>query len=155
NEDQLRETAVRLAKFLQQNRVNLNDLAYTLQQGRKSFEHRLAIIAKTRQELIEKLTCFIDGRKAEDIAVGHVKLAEGITRLLNQKEKQEFIRLLAEGRDAHKIAALWAEGLFADWHGFQPHGSGKKISFPTYPSPRKRHWGGDQPPVRRPLQPAG
>src|SRR5262249_31821312 len=50
NEDQLRETAVRLRKFLQQNRVNLDDAAYTLQHGRKSFEHRLAVVATTREE---------------------------------------------------------------------------------------------------------
>ena len=154
NEDQLRETVVRLTKFLQQNGVDLNDAAYTLQQGRKSFEHRLAIIARTREELIEKLTCFIDGKKAEDIAVGHTKGAEGVTRLLNRREKQEFIRLLSQGRDPYKIAALWAEGLLADWHGFQSNGPGKRISLPTYPFAGKRHWVGDQSPVRRAFQPA-
>ena len=54
NEDQLREIAVRLAKCLRENGVRLNDVAYTLQVGRKSFDHRLAIIAKTKEELVEK-----------------------------------------------------------------------------------------------------
>ncbi|HET9165773.1 MAG TPA: beta-ketoacyl synthase N-terminal-like domain-containing protein, partial [Candidatus Angelobacter sp.] len=39
NEDQLREAAVRLAKCLRENDVRLNDVAYTLQVGRKSFDH--------------------------------------------------------------------------------------------------------------------
>src|SRR6266850_1970868 len=154
NEDQLRETAVRLAKFLQENRVDLNDAAFTLQQGRKSFEHRLAIIAKTQEELIEKLTGFIDGKKSEDIVAGHIKLAEGVTRLLNRREKQEFIRLLSQSRDPHKLAGLWAEGLLADWQGFQSHGSVKRISLPTYPFAGKRHWVGDPSAVRRAFQPA-
>src|SRR6266508_1378259 len=154
NEDQLRETAVRLRIFLQQNRVNLDDAAYTLQHGRKSFEHRLAIVAMTREELIDKLTCFIDGKRAEDIATGHVKGGEGVTRLLNRREKQEFIRLVSQSRDPHKIAGLWAEGLLVDWQGFQSQGSGKRISLPTYPFADKRHWASDKSPVRHVLQSA-
>jgi acyl transferase domain-containing protein/tryptophanase/acyl carrier protein len=144
NEDQLRETAVRLRKFLQEKRVNLDDAAHTLQHGRKSFEHRLAIVARTSEELIDRLTCFIDGKRTEDIATGHVKGGEGVIRLLNRREKQEFIRLVSQSRDPHKIAGLWAEGLFADWHGFQPRGSEKRISLPTYPFADKRHWAFDK-----------
>ena len=154
NEDQLRETAVRLATFLQQNRVNLNDAAYTLQQGRKSFEHRLAIIARTNKELLEKLTCFINGKRTENIIIGHVKGTDGLMRLLNRREKQEFVQLLSQGRDPHKIAALWAEGLLTDWRGFQCLGAGKRISLPTYPFAGKRHWIGDPSTVRRVFQPA-
>jgi acyl transferase domain-containing protein/tryptophanase/acyl carrier protein len=151
NEDQLRETAVRLAEFLRQNRVDLKDVAYTLQQGRKSFEHRVAIVAKTQEGLVEKLAGFIDGKKTEHVAAGHVKLAESVTRLLNRREKQEFVRMLSQGRDPHKIAALWAEGLLADWQGFQWRG--RRVSLPTYPFAGKRHWVGDPSAVRRTLQP--
>jgi len=154
NEDQLREVAVRLEKFLQQNRVDLNDVAHTLQVGRKSFDHRLAVIAKTREELLEKLACFIAGKKTEEIAIGHVKNADGITRLLNRREKEEFMRLLLQGQDPHRIAGLWAEGLLADWHGFQPHGSGKRTSLPTYPFADKRHWAFAKSATRHSLQPA-
>jgi acyl transferase domain-containing protein/tryptophanase/acyl carrier protein len=154
NEDQLRDTAARLAEFLQQNGVDLTDAAHTLQHGRRSFEHRLAVIAETKAELIEKLTRFIDGKKDEDVAVGQVKLAESVTRLLSRKEKQEFIRLLSQGRDPHKIAALWTEGLLPDWQGFPVHGGGRRTSLPTYPFAGKRHWAGDLSAVRHALQPA-
>jgi polyketide synthase PksN len=140
SEDQLRETAARLGRFLQQSDKDLEDVAYTLQIGRKSFEHRLAIVARTKEELGEKLDCFVAGRKAEDVSSGHVKSAEAITRLLNRREREEFIRLLSQGRDPRRIASLWAEGLLADWQGFQSHGRGKRISLPTYPFADKRHW---------------
>ncbi|HXH38620.1 MAG TPA: SDR family NAD(P)-dependent oxidoreductase [Thermoanaerobaculia bacterium] len=153
NEDQLRDAAVRLAQFLRQNRVDLRDAAYTLQQGRKSFEQRLAIIAKTQEELIEKLTLVIDQQRGDGIVAGHVKLAESVTRLLNRSERQEFVRMLSAGRDPHKIAALWAEGLLTDWQGFQSKGTEKRISLPTYPFAGKRHWIGDPSAVRRALQP--
>ncbi len=154
NEDQLREAAVRLRKFLQQNRVNSDDVAYTLQHGRKSFEHRLAIVARTVEELIDRLTCFIDGKRTEEIATGHVKGGESVTRLLSRRQKQEFIRLVSEGQDPSKIAGLWVEGLLADWQGFQPQGSGKRISLPTYPFADKRHWACDKSPIRLVGRPA-
>jgi acyl transferase domain-containing protein len=147
NEDQLRQAAVRLRKFLQQNRVNPADVAYTLQQGRKSFEHRLAVVARTAEELIDGLACFIDGKRTEDVAAGHVK-GESVTRLLDRREKQEFIRLVSDGRNPRKIAGLWAEGLLADWQGFQSQRPGKRISLPTYPFADKRHWACGTSPIR-------
>ena len=155
NDEQLRDTAVRLAQFLERNDVDLNDAAYTLQHGRKSFDHRVAIIASTREELLGKLASFIDGRKSDDVATGHVKSGDGFTRLLNRREKQEFVRMVAQGRDPHKIAGLWAEGLLADWQGFQADGVGKRISLPTYPFADKRHWASGPAQVRPALQAAG
>lgn len=148
-EDQLRETAIRLARFLADRRVDLDDVAYTLQHGRKSFEHRLAMIASTQEELVGKLVAFIDGRKFEDGFVGHVKQAEGVTRLLSRKEKQEFIRLLSQSRDPLKIAGLWAEGLLADWQGSPMTAAGRTIPLPTYPFAGKRHWIGAPASVQR------
>lgn len=151
NEDQLRETAVRLLRFLQQNPVNLNDAARTLQIGRKSFDYRMAIVARTKEELIEKLTCFVDGKRSDDVVTGHVKSGEGVTRFLNRREKQEFIRLLSQGREPHKIAGLWAEGLLTDWNGLESSGCGKRISLPTYPFADKRHWACKKSSARQPL----
>ncbi len=158
NEDQLREQATRLSRFLMQNDVqndvDLNDVAYTLQEGRRSFEHRVAIVAGTKEELVERLTSVIDGKKNPNVTAGHAKGGEGVTRLLNRREKQEFIRLVSQGADPHKIAGLWAEGMLADWQGFLAQGSGKRISLPTYPFADKRHWPTSATPVRRVLQSA-
>jgi polyketide synthase PksN len=153
-EDQLRETAVRLKNFLGQNAVDLNNTAYTLQIGRRSFDHRLAIIATTKEELLEKLSRFISGQKSEGIASGHVKNAEGITRLLNRRQKENFIRVLLEDRDPHKLAQLWVEGLLGEWNGVQTHGSGRRVPLPTYAFADKRHWACKKLPARRVQQPA-
>ncbi|MGZ5431726.1 MAG: SDR family NAD(P)-dependent oxidoreductase [Thermoanaerobaculia bacterium] len=153
NEEQLRETAVRLLTFLGRKRVDPADVAFTLQQGRKSFEHRLAIVARTQDELIAKLESFINGRKADDIAVGQAKLSEGVMRLFGRNEKQEFVRLLSQSRDPQKIARLWAEGVLADWQGFRSD-AGRRIPLPTYPFAGKRHWIGSPSAGRPALQPA-
>ncbi|HEX8616955.1 MAG TPA: type I polyketide synthase, partial [Thermoanaerobaculia bacterium] len=151
-EEQLRESAIRLVTFLEQHDVDLDDAAFTLQQGRKSFEHRLAIVAKTKQELLEKLTAFIEGKRA-DLALGHAKGGEAVTRLLGRREKQEFIRLVSQGRDPQKVAGLWAEGLLADWQGVQPNGSEQRISLPTYPFADRRHWASSESAIRRVQRP--
>jgi polyketide synthase PksN len=154
NEDQLREAASRLASYLQQNDVDLHDAAFTLQQGRKSFEHRMAVVGRTREDVREKLAGFIDGKKNQDVATGNAKTGEAVTRLLNRRDKQEFLRLVSQGADAHKIAGVWAEGLAANWLGFPSEHGGKRISLPTYPFADKRHWASGPPAARRVLQPA-
>ena len=154
SEEALRETAGRLSRFLEQNDVDLNDAAHTLQQGRKSFEHRVAIIAATKEELIEKLTSFIDGKKNQDIVIGQPKSADGVMRLLNRRQKQEFVRMVSEDGDSHQIAGMWVEGLLADWQGYRSSGAGKRVSLPTYPFADRRHWVSAPVPVRRALQPA-
>src|SRR6185369_2416438 len=153
-EDQLREVAARLAKAIQENNYRLMDVAHTLQVGRKSFEHRLAISAATKEELQEKLACFLNGKKSDGITHGQVKSSESITRLLNRKEKEEFIQLLSQSRRPYELAELWADGLFADWRGFISNPSCKRVSLPTYPFADKRHWAGKNSPVRSFLQPA-
>src|ERR1051325_2823190 len=111
-EDQLRDMAIRLAKALNDTHYRLIDVAYTLQAGRKSFEHRMAISAATKEELLGKLTSFLNGKKVEGMCRGHVKNAESVTRLLNRKEREEFIQLLSQSRTSYELAQLWVDGLF-------------------------------------------
>jgi amino acid adenylation domain-containing protein len=151
-EDQLREMAVRLAKAVKENNYRLMDVAHTLQVGRKSFEHRLAIRATAREELLDRLACFLSGKKSEGIARGQVKNSESITRLLNRKEKEEFIQLLSQSRTPYELAELWVDGLFADWRGFESNARCKRVSLPTYPFADKRHWAGKNSPARASLQ---
>ena len=141
NDEQLREMAIRLRKHLELDfpQQQLNDIAFTLQNGRKSFEHRLAVVAKTKKELVEKLDLFLNGKKDADVISGHAKNSEGITKLLSRKEKEQFVGLLSESRAPHKLAQLWIDGLLSDCRGF-PQEGGRRTSLPTYPFADKRHW---------------
>ncbi len=154
NEEQLREMARRLQHHLQQHLqqhlssntlpLNLLDVAYTLQNGRKSFEQRVSIIATSLADLSAKLGIFIDGKKDSDILLGHAKNADGISKMLSRKEKEQFVQMLMQSRDPHKLAQLWIDGLLADCRGF-PLVGGNRTPLPTYPFADKRHWIIDQP----------
>lgn len=140
NDEQLREMAARLLAHLERDFVvqRLDDIAFTLQNGRKSFEHRLAIVARTQPDLLAKLRLFLDGGRDADVLSGHARNSDGMTRLLSRKEKEQFVALLSQSRDPHKLAQLWIDGLLSDCRGFQQ--SGRRTSLPTYPFADKRHW---------------
>ncbi|WP_460732697.1 SDR family NAD(P)-dependent oxidoreductase [Lysobacter tyrosinilyticus] len=145
NEEQLRQVAMRLKSFVEKHRddasaPSLDEIAFTLQLGRKSFDHRVAILADSPERLIDKLQCFLAGTRDENVLNGHVKNAEGITKMLNRKEKEAFVDLLAKSRDPMKLAQLWIDGLVSEWQGMQTGGQGRRISLPTYPFADKRHW---------------
>lgn len=151
NEEQLLEAVTRLRSAVENSisdngiseSMRINDIAYTLQVGRKSFDYRLAIIATNHQELIQKLNDFLNKLQNEDVLYGSVKTNDSITRLLSNKEKEEFVRLISQSRDSRKIAQLWIEGLLTEWGGVYEHNIGKRISLPTYPFADKRHWAAD------------
>ncbi len=145
NEEQLRQVAMRLKSFVEKHRddasaPSLDEIAFTLQLGRKSFDHRVAILADSSERLIDRLQSFLAGTRDENILNGHVKNAEGITRMLSRKEKEAFVDLLAKSRDPMKLAQLWIDGLVSEWQGMQNGGQGRRISLPTYPFADKRHW---------------
>ncbi|MBL8261487.1 MAG: SDR family NAD(P)-dependent oxidoreductase [Xanthomonadaceae bacterium] len=138
-EEQLREMARRLRDDLQRDpQRDAADIAFTLQEGRRSFEHRMAIVAASVRGLISALSAFIDGRSDAAVLVGNAKNADGVTRLLGREEKTQFIALLAQSRDPRRLAQLWIDGLLSDCRGFLS--VGRRISLPTYPFADKRHW---------------
>ncbi|MGO4780307.1 ketoacyl-synthetase C-terminal extension domain-containing protein, partial [Lysobacter sp. 2RAB21] len=66
NEEQLRQVAMRLKSFVGKHlsdasAPSLDEIAFTLQFGRKSFDHRVAILADSHERLIDRLQCFLDG----------------------------------------------------------------------------------------------
>ncbi|NOT89833.1 MAG: SDR family NAD(P)-dependent oxidoreductase [Lysobacter sp.] len=145
NEEQLRQVAVRLKSFIEKHRdsesaPHFDDIAFTLQVGRKSFDHRVAILADSMDQLLNKLQNFLGNTRDDHIVSGHMRNADGITKMLSRKEKEAFIDLLAQSRDPLKLAQLWIDGLVSDWHGMQATAGARRISLPTYPFADKRHW---------------
>ncbi|MEQ1511376.1 MAG: SDR family NAD(P)-dependent oxidoreductase [Lysobacteraceae bacterium] len=141
-EAQLSDVATRLHDFLERADASesIRDVAFTLQIGRKAFEHRVAILARTKQELMERLTAFISGKRNEGVVVGNVKNADAIVKLMSRSERLEVIGLLSRRRDTNKIARLWTDGVLLDWRGVNGASTGKRVSLPTYPFSDKRHW---------------
>ena len=122
--------------------THLHDLAYTLQVGREPMEERLAIVVKDKEDLVKKLSHVLEGNQDFD-EVYHGKT----------KEKKEKNRVFVEDEDFRqmcqkwiekgklsKLGKLWVDGLEVDWNKLNSNYKPHRISLPTYPFAKERHW---------------
>ncbi|MET1256790.1 SDR family NAD(P)-dependent oxidoreductase [Aliikangiella maris] len=141
---QLKQMAKNLLNFLQQSEsadsAAIQDVAFTLQFGRKSFEQRIAIIAQTQSELLSLLQCYVNDEKHARIILGQKDSAISFTKLLSRTERQQFIQILKQRRDPEQLAKTWTDGLINQWDELIEEPTGYRTSLPTYPFEDKRHW---------------
>lgn len=144
NLDRLRAYAQALATHVERKGATIEfaDLAYTLQVGRDAMDERLAILADDSQQLVGLLQGWLEGR-ADMTRVFH-------GRVQRVRRNEQGLSVVAEtgvvagsaGSDHASLARAWVEGGEVDWasiwqgEGFSP----RRISLPTYPFARERHW---------------
>ncbi len=124
-EERLAAQARLLRAFVTSASPDLAELAFTLQSGREAMPERLAIVARDTRELAHRLERFLDDGGATGIHRGRATSQVG--------------NASAEG-DLERLAALWARGADVDWvqlhDGARPH----RVSVPSQPFTRTRHW---------------
>lgn len=94
-------------------------VAATLQHGREEFAHRAAVVATGIEDLRRKLTVVIEAGSSPDVHRGRAE--EGVS---------------PEGDSPLDMARGWVRGAPVKW----PEGPQVKVSLPTYPFARTRHW---------------
>ncbi|AGK51518.1 enoyl-CoA hydratase/isomerase family protein [Burkholderia thailandensis MSMB121] len=121
----------------------LVDVAYTLQIGRATFRHRLAIVASSLAGLIERLDGWLAG--GVDPRAG---IHEGAAPAAQAADRSARIaRALADG-DPHAAAALWVAGGETGGEARAFDGlSPRRIALPGYAFVKSRYWIGGAPPV--------
>ena len=122
----LKESARNLLGTLESGRIenrDLGDLAFTLQVGRAELAERLAIVAGTVDELVERLKTFLEDRAAPGICRGRVKAGS------------EAANAPVGDAGPHGIAEQWVAGGKIDWKALSP-GSHRRLRLPTYPFAR-------------------
>ena len=128
----LQTYAYNLREFLKNSNeaeISLQQVAYTLQVGREPMPERLAVIGKNIPEITEKLDSFLHDDR-HGIYCGNIN------------STNEQITLSAEdlnNKNFDHLAQLWVCGCNIDWKLMYPHKL-QRISLPTYPFARKRHW---------------
>ncbi|XHF30327.1 SDR family NAD(P)-dependent oxidoreductase [Corallococcus exercitus] len=119
----------------------LADVAYTLQVGREEMEERLAIVAGSAAELLQRLRAFLAGRQDGETFVGSAKGAGRRNTLLSDDEDaQVMLRSWARKGKLPRLAELWVGGAGIDW-AVLPQGEGcRRMPLPTYPFAQDRYW---------------
>lgn len=118
NEDQLRVYASRLHAYLDQGRtaaLDIANIAYTYQTGRESMDARVVFKVKNLDELHAALQCFAEGENSENILSPN-----------NTSADDTAVREWLEGASSH--------------FDRNTETSPCRISVPTYPFARERHW---------------
>jgi acyl transferase domain-containing protein len=141
SQEGLRLAAKKTREFIRTHKdINLADLMYTFQVGRKEMSYRLALVVCNKEELIKQLEQFIEGHGKEsgNIYVGKISKKEGI-RIGDTEEGKEFIQKLVQHKKVKKLAELWVNGSQIDWEALYQKGTVKRLpGLPTYPFARKR-----------------
>ncbi|WP_404841399.1 beta-ketoacyl synthase N-terminal-like domain-containing protein [Bacillus velezensis] len=120
----------------------LEDLAFTLQVGRESMKERLAIIAGDVNDLKKGLSDYCNGKNDNpNLKQGNTnEFIEKFDILLNGEIAKKQMQKFLEDRDMEKIADLWVMGADVDWEKMYRGEVRQRMSLPTYPFDRKRHW---------------
>ncbi|KPA19123.1 polyketide synthase, partial [Candidatus Magnetomorum sp. HK-1] len=143
NKDRLHDYAERLLKFCSQNSGNipLVNMAYTLQTGRKAMNERLALVVSNMDDVIEKLTGFLQkSTELKGIYTGNSKKnADKMDRWIEEDEKISFPNTILQAKNLNKIAPLWIAGMEINWQLLYDNPP-KCISLPTYPFEKTRYW---------------
>ncbi|MEH1778399.1 MAG: SDR family NAD(P)-dependent oxidoreductase [Nostoc sp.] len=137
-EEQFRVYLTTLRDYLSssQTPASLADIAFTLQRGRESFDERFAVIVKTKSELLNLLTLYLEsGATSSVIFRGGKKESQYPLEVKLDQQKQ-----LYENKDLRIAAAWWTHHIDVDWAQLNEHSDARRISLPTYPFERKRCW---------------
>jgi malonyl CoA-acyl carrier protein transacylase len=104
--------------------LSLVDICYTAAVGRSHFNHRLAIIAADRDDLLDQL----------DKISSNQKLLQGV-------QGDGFLEKSPLGRRRHEyLCQHYVSGADVDWEEFYLNMEVRKVSLPLYPFERKRCW---------------
>ncbi|WP_033576304.1 FkbM family methyltransferase [Dickeya chrysanthemi] len=156
SEAQLHALARQLNAYIQQHPHltggELKDIAYTLQLGRESLGHRLAIAGRSEAEILTGLGDYLNRNTfAQSYLTGTV--TQGEKNKGNSKRQQAEIEAFIQQRDLRGLAGQWLEGRQIDWTAWYQAPRQRVAGLPLYPFEQERYWlpddNGDSTPVSR------
>lgn len=116
---------------------SLANVAYTLQTGRTEMNERLAFVASSYIEILEKLEEFLDGKMSPLIYT--YSLNDNINKFENIKNDKKNTCQLLKQQDFEDLAHKWCCGMYVVWDQLyeeKPY----KVGLPTYPFEKKSYW---------------
>lgn len=146
NEERLRKYVENFSDYIKVNlnnsKVRLMDIAYTLQVGRARLKSRMAMIVSNKQELLEKLETYLNaGSTMCDCFYRDASLyAEGEVDFLEGKEGRDYIHAILKSNNVEALAKLWLMGGTINFDLLYAKVGHRKLSLPTYPFAEERCW---------------
>ncbi len=127
NEERLKVNIQHLIEFIKkEENLNLQDIAYTLQIGRKAMEYRKSFIVNNKKELTDNLMQFLELHNTSKIKINKVTKAT-IDQAIRDKQYTT-------------IATYWEQGNTIDWLKLYNTHRPNKIHLPTYNFAKESYW---------------
>ena len=145
NEERLKEHVEQLVADIERRSLgdeDLADVAYTLQIGRDAMEFRLGVTASSMAQLTSKLRGYLSGESRVDgLHVGEIRREkETFAIFAADEDMARTIDAWVEKGKYGKLLELWVKGLSFDWQRLYGEAKPRRISLPTYPFAKERHW---------------
>jgi len=128
---------------------SLADLVYTSQVGREPLSERLAIVASSRKELLEKLALVKKTGIREQLGLESREIYHGRAQTTNRNSlaslitsEMAFTQLSQSlaSQQWRQVALLWVNGVTIPWQEAWRGQPVRRISLPTYPFAKDRYW---------------
>lgn len=143
NEEALRSYVEQMIDFLENEdtaAISLADIAYTLQVGREDMEERFAVVASSRNSLLHKLKAY--SRNSSESHSGYIGTvtAQVKKRRTQEGAGQERVLETWKQKQWDLLAEQWTAGEEMKWEALYAGDKRKRVSLPTYPFLRVKHW---------------
>jgi acyl transferase domain-containing protein len=152
--EQLRAQAGRLVEHCAANpALDLGNTSFTLLMGRKHFEHRLACVARSAEELAGLLTTWLDTGATPQVFVSAPGAEEHREQVSLRRYGEQCIEDCCQGgpEDGYlerlsTLADLHSRGYALSFGRLFADGGYARVRLPVYPLARERYWVDSSPP---------
>lgn len=143
--DQLKQKAHDLLDLIQREappRINLTDMAYTLQVGREPMDERLAFVARSVDSVARILLAYTTGaERGGEVYRGRVKReSEGVSAVGADIGSPQAMAAWLADKQYSRLAENWVKGFEVEWVKVYGEIRPKRIALPGYPFARERYW---------------
>lgn len=132
--EQLKTIASNLSAWLHHRPdIGLADIAHTLQMGRDAMSCRVAIVANSISQLLERLALFLN-----TIEVVSLQQHDIFVGVCVKNQSVQVVRY--DSSDISGVAESWVQGNSVIWPTLHDCGAIQKISLPGYPFLKEKYW---------------
>lgn len=148
-QDRLLAVVQQMLEYIELNQdICLENFAYTLQAGREAMESRVAMVVRSREELVLGIKAYLKSAQEKSDIEDSIPIFTGdlqeehtdIRNLLTGKVGESLLQVILAEKDFEKLAVYWAKGGVVPWELLHEKATVRRMSLPTYPFERKRYW---------------